>query len=97
RLARGKAEGLSAPYDQRRQGFVLGEGCYLFVLEDGDVARARGARIRGTVAGYGSLFTGGRRAADSLKALMSLALERAAAAPRSVDLVSASASSSREA
>ena len=97
RLARGTADGLSAPYDRRRQGFVLGEGCYLFILEDGDAARARGARIRGTVAGYGSLFTGGRRAADSLKTVMRLALERAGAAPRSVDLVSASASSSREA
>ena len=97
RLARGEAEGLSAPYDRRRRGFVLGEGCYLFVLEDGDVARARGARIRGTVAGYGSLFTGGRRGADSMKTVMRLALERAGVAPRSVDLVSASASSSREA
>jgi len=97
RLARGEAEGLSAPYDRRRRGFVLGEGCYLFVLEDGDVARGRGARNRGTVAGYGSLFTGGRRGADSMKTVMRLALERAGVAPRSVDLVSASASSSREA
>jgi 3-oxoacyl-[acyl-carrier-protein] synthase II len=97
RLARGKSEGFSAPYDRRRQGFVLGEGCYLFVLEDRDVARARGARIRGTLAGYGSLFTGGRRGADSTRAVMSLALERAGVAPGSVDLVSASASSSREA
>jgi 3-oxoacyl-[acyl-carrier-protein] synthase II len=97
RLARGEEEGLSAPYDRRRHGFVLGEGCYLFVLEDGDVARARGARIRGTVAGYGSLFTGGRRGPDSMKSVMRQALERAGVAPRSVDLVSASASSSREA
>jgi 3-oxoacyl-[acyl-carrier-protein] synthase II len=97
RLAQGGGEGLSMPYDRRRRGFVLGEGCYLFVLEDQDVARARGARIRGTVAGYGSLFTGGRRGADSVKAVMALALDRAGVAPRSVDLVSASASSSREA
>jgi 3-oxoacyl-[acyl-carrier-protein] synthase II len=96
RLARGEGEGLSMPYDRRRRGFVLGEGCYLFVLEDGDVARARGARIRGTVAGYGSLFSGGRHGVDSVKAAMALALDRAGVAPGSVDLVSASASSSRE-
>jgi 3-oxoacyl-[acyl-carrier-protein] synthase II len=97
RLARGEWEGLSAPYDRRRRGFVLGEGCYLFVLEDRDAARARGACIRGAVAGYGSLFTGRRRGADSVKAVMALALDRAGVAPQSVDLVSASASSSREA
>src|SRR5262249_14912303 len=92
----GEWERLSAPYDRRRRGFVLGEGCYLFVLEDGDAARARGARIRAAVAGSGSLFTGGR-GADAVKAVMALALERAGVEPRSVDLVSASASSSREA
>jgi 3-oxoacyl-[acyl-carrier-protein] synthase II len=96
RLARGEEEGLSMPYDRRRRGFVLGEGCYLFVLEDQDVALARGARILGTVAGYASLFTGARRGTDPVKAVMALALDRAGVAPGSVDLVSASASSSRE-
>jgi 3-oxoacyl-(acyl-carrier-protein) synthase len=84
------------PYDRRRRGFVLGEGCYVFVLEDGEVARARGARIRGAVGGYGSLFTGGRRGIESVKAVMALALDRAGVEPGGVDLVSASASSSRE-
>ena len=49
------------------------------------------------MAGYGALFTGGRRGADAVKAVMALACDRAGVAPRSVDLVSASASSSREA
>ncbi len=96
RLARGDGEGLSRPYDRRRQGVVLGEGCYLFVLEEHDVARARGARIRGTVAGYASLHTGTRQGIGRARAVMSLALDRAGVAPRSVDLVSACANSSRE-
>src|SRR4029453_17351260 len=58
--------------------------------------RGRGARIGGAVAGYGSLFSGGRHGVDSVKAAMALALDRAGVAPGSVDLVSASASSSRE-
>jgi 3-oxoacyl-[acyl-carrier-protein] synthase II len=96
RLAQGEGQGLSAPYDRRRHGFVLGEGCYLFVLEDRDAAVARGARTRGVVAGYGSLFTGRRRGADGVRALMALTLDRAGIAPASLDLVSAFANSTLE-
>jgi len=95
RLAQGEGQGLSAPYDRRRHGFVLGEGCYLFVLEDRDVAVARGARARAVVAGYGALFTGGR-GADGVRALMALTLDRAGVAPASLDLVSAFANSTPE-
>src|SRR5262249_56298776 len=96
RVAQGEWEALSAPYDRRRRGFVLGEGCYLFVLEDGDAARARSARIRAAVAGSGSLFTGGRGAGAG-EGVMAPALERARGEPRAVGLVGASASPSREA
>jgi len=96
RLAQGEGQGLSMPYDRRRRGFVVGEGCYLFVLEDRDVAVARGARVRGVVAGYGARFTGGRRGGDAVRALMATTLDRAGVAPGSLDLVSASANSTPE-
>ena len=47
-------EKASRPFDRQRDGFVIGEGCGIVILEELSFARRRGARIYGEVAGFGS-------------------------------------------
>jgi 3-oxoacyl-[acyl-carrier-protein] synthase II len=91
-------EKASRPYDKDRDGFVLSEGAVVFVLEELEHARRRGARIYAEVRGYGasadayhlsSLAPGAEGSARAMRA----ALSRAGLAAADIDYVSAHATS----
>ena len=86
--------GRSLPFDARRDGYVLGEGAGVMVLEAVETAQARGAKIIGEVLGYGSTTDGhhitapdpkGRGAIRAIK----LAMEDAGIVPDDIDYVNA--------
>jgi len=84
--------GASRPLDMERDGFVLGEGAALVVLETLDGARARGAPLLAEVEGWGRTFspgTGGVPAMDALAIAEALtrSLETAARDRSEVDLL----------
>lgn len=51
---------ISAPFDKRRNGFVMGEGAAVLMLEDIDDAKKRGAKIYAGIKGYGTAFNPGK-------------------------------------
>src|SRR3954467_15437605 len=82
--------GISRPFDARRDGFVMGEGAGGVILEAEEHARARGAEIRGRVAGYGASNdafhitqpdSDGRGAAQAMRAALADAGATPAGAP----------------
>jgi 3-oxoacyl-[acyl-carrier-protein] synthase II len=87
-------ETASRPFDATRDGFVLGEGAGVVVLEELEHARRRGARIYGEVLGYGATgdayhLTGQPEAHEGLQRAMRRALRDGKLAPEDVDYVNA--------
>ena len=85
-------ERASRPFSADRDGFVLAEGCWMFVLEEYDHARARGARIYAEIAGYGCTCEAFHRvrlsesAEEPARAIM-LALDEAGLAAEDIQYV----------
>ncbi len=91
REGRGLAD-ISRPFDRSRNGFVLGEGAGALVLEDLELAKARGARIYAEVVGYGSAADAWDLIqpidkGDGTRRAMEMALERHGVPRDEVDLI----------
>ena len=84
----------SRPFDGGRDGFVLGDGSAVVVLERLDQARARGTRVYGEIVGYGTTMnavnlTDPSPEGESEQRAMSLALAEGGLAPDAIDYVAA--------
>ncbi|MEV7739553.1 beta-ketoacyl-[acyl-carrier-protein] synthase family protein [Streptomyces sp. NPDC088921] len=94
-------EHASRPFDASRNGFVLGEGSAVFVLEELERARARGARIYAEVAGFATrsnafhmtgLRPDGREMAEAIR----VALDEARMNPEDIDYINAHGSGTKQ-
>lgn len=84
----------SRPFDLERDGFVMGEGCGLLLLEDLDHALSRGARIYAEVVGFGASgdayhMTAPPENGEGMALAMRAALREAGMAPEDVEHINA--------
>ena len=88
----------SRPYDRDRDGFVMGEGAGILVIEELEHALARGARPIAEVVGYGTTadayhITSGPEDGEGARRAMQIALRQAKLSPRDVQHLNAHATS----
>jgi 3-oxoacyl-[acyl-carrier-protein] synthase II len=82
----------SRPFSADRDGFVLGEGSWMFVLEERERALARGARIYGEIRGYGATCDAHHRVrldetGEEPARAMELAMQEAGLPPEAIEYV----------
>lgn len=90
----------SRPFDAKRDGFVIGEGAGLLLLENLDAARERGAKIYAEVVGYGASgdahhMTAPLDTGEGMATAMTRALKDARLAPEAITHINAHATSTQ--
>jgi 3-oxoacyl-[acyl-carrier-protein] synthase II len=83
----------SRPFSRDRDGFVIAEGAWFFVVEELEQARARGAHVYGEIAGYGSTCEAFHRVrleecGEEPARAMGMAMEEAGIGPENVQYIS---------
>jgi minimal PKS ketosynthase (KS/KS alpha) len=91
----------SRPFDRDRDGFVLGEGAAVLVLEELGHARRRSARVYGAVTGFATRgnayhMTGLTREGHEMAEAISQAMQVASAAPDDIDYINAHGSGTKQ-
>ena len=84
----------SRPFDKDRDGFIIGAGAGVLILEELEHARRRGARIYAEIVGYGMSsdayhMTAPSEDGDGARRVMAMAIRKAAIAPSDVDYINA--------
>ncbi|GJQ59222.1 MAG: beta-ketoacyl-[acyl-carrier-protein] synthase family protein [Candidatus Scalindua sp. AMX11] len=91
---------ISMPFDKRRNGFIMSEGSYVFVMEELDFALSRGAKVYGEVSGFGTIFAGNKkydtgRRVEKAQSAMKACMDDANISLQDLDLIQANGNSGR--